>query len=68
MFDDFNKIIDAIKLLPEPDKAAAQTAFVSWCVAKVFYYMIAGFVTWALGRRIVQGTFAALREARRTGE
>jgi hypothetical protein len=68
MFDEFNKIIEGIKQLPEPDKAAAQTAFVTWCVAQVVYYLVAGFLAWALGRRIVQGTFAALREAQRSND
>jgi hypothetical protein len=65
MFDEFNKIIDGIKQLPDPEKVTAQTAFITWCIARVVYYLVAGFVAWALGRRIVQGVFAALREARR---
>ncbi len=65
MFDEFNKIIEAIGRLPDAEKATAQTAFVTWCVAKVIYYLVAGVVVWALGRRIVQGVFAALREAKR---
>ncbi len=66
MFDEFNKIIEAIGRLPEPDRATAQTAFVTWCVAQVVYYLVAGVVVWALGRRIVQAVFAALREAKRS--
>lgn len=65
MFDEFHKIIEGIKALPEADKAAAQTAFVTWCIAKIVYYIVVGLITWALGRRIVQASFAALREARR---
>lgn len=67
MFDDFHKILEEIRQIPEPEKvAAAQTAFVTWCIAKVVYYVVAGLVTWALGRRIIQGLFAAWREARRS--
>jgi flagellar biosynthesis/type III secretory pathway M-ring protein FliF/YscJ len=67
MFDDFQKILDEIQKLPDPEKvAAAQTAFVTWCVAQVVYYLVAGVVTWALGRRIVQAVFAAWREAKRS--
>ncbi len=68
MFDEFRRILDSIKELKEPAQAsAAQTAFVGWCIAKVVYYAVAAVVTWALGRRLIQATFAALREARRSG-
>jgi hypothetical protein len=67
MFEDFQKILDEIHKLPDAEKvAAAQTAFVTWCVAQVVYYLVAGVVTWALGRRVVQAVFAAWREAKRT--
>jgi len=65
MFDDFQKIIDAIHKMSDAERATAQTAFVCWCVARVVYYIVVAFVAWALGRRIVQACFAALREARR---
>ncbi|MGC4034260.1 MAG: hypothetical protein QM754_21485 [Tepidisphaeraceae bacterium] len=65
MFDDFQKIIEQIKTLPAPEKATAQTAFIAWCAAKIVYYLVAGVVAWALGRRLIQACFAAWREARR---
>ncbi|HEX8340759.1 MAG TPA: hypothetical protein VF624_07615 [Tepidisphaeraceae bacterium] len=69
MFDEFSKILEEIRKIEDPAKVgAAQTAFVTWCVARVIYYLVAGFIAWALGRRIVQGTFAALREARRAND
>ncbi len=66
MFQEFQKIIELIQQLPEADKETAQTAFVTWCVAKVVYFLVAGTVAWLLGRRIIQATFAAWREAKRT--
>ena len=66
MFNDFHKIIQEIQTLPPADKTTAETAFVAWCVAKVVYYLVAGFIAWSLGRRLIQASFAALREARRS--
>ena len=68
MFDDFHQIIQEIQKLPDPAKATAQVAFVSWCAAKIVYYVVAGVVVWALGRRLLQATFAAMREASRSQE
>lgn len=69
MFEDFSRILDEIKKIEDPAKvSAAQTAFVGWCIASVVYYAAAAVVTWALGRRLIQATFAALREARRSGD
>jgi flagellar biosynthesis/type III secretory pathway M-ring protein FliF/YscJ len=68
MFDDFHKIIEEIRLLPDAEKAAAQTAFVTWCIMSVVYYVVAGIVVWALGRRLIQAIFAALREAKRSAQ
>jgi hypothetical protein len=68
MFDDFTKTLDEIKRLEDPAKVSAmQTWFVIKCVMAVVYYVVAGVVAWALGRRLIQATFAALREARRSG-
>lgn len=66
MFEEFKEIVDTIQKLPEADKQTAQTMAVTWCVAQVVYYIVAGVVIWALGRRLIQACFAAWREARRT--
>lgn len=65
MFDDFQKIIDQIKMMPDPEKTSLQAAFIGWCIAKCIYYIVCAIVVWALGRRLIQSSFAALREARR---
>lgn len=65
MFDEFQRIIDSIKAMPDSDKGALQAAFIGWCIAKCIYYIVCAFVVWALGRRLIQSSFAALREARR---
>jgi hypothetical protein len=66
MFEEFKQITDEIRNLSDPDKATMQTWLVVKCVMSVVYYIVAGFVVWALGRRLIQAIFAALREARRT--
>ncbi|MGN6506254.1 MAG: hypothetical protein ACTHM6_11895 [Tepidisphaeraceae bacterium] len=68
MFEDFRKIIEEIQKLPDPAKSTAQVAFVAWCAAKIVYYAVAGLVVWALGRRLIQASFAAMREARRSND
>ncbi len=66
MFEEYIKILNHIKDLPDADKGTARTAFICWCLAKIIYYVVAGVVTWALGRRIIQAVFAALRESKRS--
>jgi hypothetical protein len=66
MFEEFKQITDEIRNLPDPEKATMQTWLVVKCVMSVVYYVVAGFVVWALGRRLIQAMFAAFREARRT--
>jgi hypothetical protein len=68
MFDDFRKILDEIQRLTPQEQSAAKTAFVAWCIAQCVYYIVAGVVAWALGRRLIQACLAAWREARRPGE
>ncbi|HEY0007823.1 MAG TPA: hypothetical protein VGB55_03780 [Tepidisphaeraceae bacterium] len=68
MIDEFKQILDQIRTLPDAEKATMQTWLIVTCVMSVVYYLVAGVVVWALGRRIIQGSFAALREARRTND
>jgi len=65
MFEDFQKIIDQVRQQPDATKGALQAAFIGWCIARCIYYIVCAFVVWALGRRLIQSSFAALREARR---
>jgi hypothetical protein len=66
MLDEFNQVITQLKTAPDDVKATMQTWFVVKCVMAVVYYAIAGVVVWALGRRLIQASFAAWREARRS--
>jgi hypothetical protein len=68
MLDQFNQVLEKISKLPEGDKETMQTWLIVTCVMSVVYYLVVGAVVWALGRRIVQASFAALREARRVND
>ncbi|CAN5499210.1 hypothetical protein BH09PLA1_BH09PLA1_35690 [soil metagenome] len=41
------------------------TMFVMWTIAHIVYYIMAGFAVILLGRRLIQASFAAFKEARR---
>ena len=41
------------------------TIFVMWSIAHMVYYIVAGLVVWSIGRRLIQASFAAFKEARR---
>ena len=68
MIDEFKQILDQIRTLPDAEKATMQTWLIVTCVMSVTYYFLAAWVVWALGRRIIQASFAALREARRLND
>lgn len=64
MPDWIQQVFDAIELMDEPAQSAATTALVTTCVIYCVYYAVVGLVVWALGRRLIQASFAAWREAR----
>jgi len=66
MYDDFKRILEEMAKLDDAQRAAMQTWFVVRCVITVVYTVVGGIVVWALGRRLIQASFAALREARRS--
>ena len=41
------------------------TMFVWWTIAHIVYYIMAGVAVVVIGRRLVQASFAAFKEARR---
>ncbi len=65
MLDEMRLLIDEVKKLGDDQRGPFITWLVVVMVRDVAYYIVTGLVAWALGRRIVQGTFAAIREARR---
>ena len=65
MLDEMRLLIEEVKKLGEAERGPFVTWLVVVMVRDVSYYIVSGLVAWALGRRIIQGTFAAIREARR---
>lgn len=64
----FESVQQALKLIKEQDPGTAEvlrTALVTQCVVNVVYYLALAVVVWALGRRIIQSTFAGVKEANR---
>ncbi|MGH7179910.1 MAG: hypothetical protein ACREJC_21215 [Tepidisphaeraceae bacterium] len=68
MFLGFENVKDAYeqihKLTPE-QRGAFTTAVVMFYVSAMIYYIVAGLVVFALGKRLIQASFAAFKEARR---
>jgi hypothetical protein len=64
-FEETRLLFDEVKKLTEQE----QGPFVTWLIVSmirdVAYYIVAGLVAWALGRRLIQATVTAMREARR---
>ena len=60
-----SKVFAEIARMPPDVREAAQTALVTTCVLYCVYYIAVALVVWALGRRLIQASFAAWREVRR---
>ncbi len=65
MLDEMRPLIEEVKKLSDDQRGP----FIAWLVVvmirDICYYTITGIVAWALGRRLLQGIFTAIREARR---
>jgi hypothetical protein len=67
MFD-FDKLREAytmMKQMPPEDHGRVTTMFVMTAIAFTTYYIVAGVAIILLGRRLIQASFAAFKEARR---
>jgi hypothetical protein len=65
MFEETRVLLDEVRRLSDQE----QGPFVTWLIVSmirdVAYYVVAGLVAWTLGRRLIQATVTAMREARR---
>jgi len=64
-FDSAREAFKAMQAVPAAERGPFTTVFVMTAIAYVVYYIVAGLVVWALGRRLIQASFAAYRESRR---
>ena len=65
MFENLKETLDAYNQLDQAQRGSFATIEVFKYVAAMVYYIVAGVVVWALGRRLIQASFAALKESRR---
>lgn len=71
MADIFNyeSVRDAYQTMKQTTDPAMRsqftTMFVWWTIAHIVYYIMAGIAVVVLGRRLIQASFAAFKEARR---
>ncbi|MGF1633225.1 MAG: hypothetical protein ACFCVE_05190 [Phycisphaerae bacterium] len=65
MPDWIQQTIDVLQALPPEDRGNVTLALTLQFVLTMVYYLVAGLVAWALGKRIIQATFAAMREVQR---
>jgi hypothetical protein len=64
-FDSLKEVYAAMKSVPADQRGPFVTTFTLTVVAYCVYYLVAGFVVWSLGKRLIQASFAAYKEARR---
>jgi len=65
MFDDLDRTVAVYKAMDPTQRGSFATIMVFKYLALMVYYIVAGLVIWALGRRLIQASFAAFKEARR---
>jgi hypothetical protein len=65
LFDTLKETYDTYKNMPVGERGSFATIMVFKYLACMTYYIVAGVVIWALGRRLIQASFAAYRESRR---
>jgi hypothetical protein len=65
MFDGIREVYDTIQKAAPDERGSLTTIMVFKYLALMTYYVVSGLVVWALGRRIIQATFAAIKEGRR---
>jgi len=65
MFDNLKETYDVYEKMDPTQRGSFATIMVFKYLALMVYYIVAGLVIWALGRRLIQASFAAFKEARR---
>lgn len=64
-FETVKEAYQTMKIMPASERGPFTTVFVVTAIAYMVYYIVAGFVVWSLGRRLLQASFAAYKESRR---
>jgi hypothetical protein len=65
MFDSLSETYNTYQKMDPAQRGPFATIMVFKYLALMVYYIVAGLVIWALGRRLIQACFAAFKEARR---
>ena len=64
-FNSLKEVYSQMKSVAADQRGPFVTSFVWLVIAYIVYYLVAGFVVWSLGKRLIQASFAAYKEARR---
>jgi hypothetical protein len=64
-FETVKEAYTAMQRVAPAERGPFTTIFVVTAIAYMIYYLVAGFVVWSLGRRLIQASFAAYKESRR---
>jgi hypothetical protein len=64
-FDKLRECYQTMKQMPPDQRGPFTTTFVMTAIAFTTYYIVAGVAVILLGRRLIQASFAAFKEARR---
>jgi len=64
-FDNLRDLYNQMNAKPPAERGQYLSGFVWIVIAYIVYYLVAGFVVWSLGKRLIQASFAAYKEARR---
>jgi hypothetical protein len=65
MVDELKTLLNEVSKLAPDQKSAYQTWLIVNLVRDLAYYVVAGIVAWALGRRLIHAVLTAYRESKR---
>ena len=65
MFDNLKDTYDTYQKMDPNQRGSFATIEVFQYLALMVYYVCSAVVVWALGRRLIQASFAALKESKR---
>jgi hypothetical protein len=65
MVDELKMLLNEVSKLAPDQKSTYQTWLIVYLVRDLAYYVVAGIVAWALGRRLIHAVLTAYRESKR---
>ena len=65
MLEEMRMLMSEVAKLDEAQRGPYTTWLIVTMIRDISYYIVAGIVVWALGRRLIQGVLQAMRESRR---